>query len=189
VEALAALVEARDAYTGAHNQDVAALAIRLAVALGLGAAEARAVGVAARLHDVGKVAVPDAVLRKPGRLTPEEWAQMRRHLVIGADVVGRVPALRGVAPLARAHHERWDGCGYPDGLAGGAIPLGARVIAACDAYGAMTTERPYQEARTAAWALAKLRRCAGTQFDPAVVTALERVLTAGGGSQAASRVR
>jgi HD-GYP domain-containing protein (c-di-GMP phosphodiesterase class II) len=135
-------------------------------------------GLAARLHDVGKVAVPDAVLQKAARLTSEEWALMRTHPIVGAAVVSRVPALRALAPMIRAHHERWDGTGYPDGLAGDSIPLGARLVAAVDAYGAMTTDRPYRRASTPAYALAELRRCAGTQFDPAVIVALERVLEA-----------
>ena len=176
VEALAALVEARDQYTGAHMQAVSILALRLALALGLDASDARMIGLAGQLHDVGKIAVPEAILRKPGRLAAEEWALVRRHPVVGADVVGRVPALRVLAPVIRAHHERWDGRGYPDNLAGESIPLGARIVAAADAYGAMTTQRPYKDARSPDDALAEMNRCAGTQFDPAVVAALERVL-------------
>ncbi len=172
VEALAALVEARDQYTGEHTHAVAGLTARLALLLGCDAADARLIGLAGRLHDVGKIAIPDAVLRKPGRLSADEWALVRAHPVVGADVVGRVPALRMLAPLVRAHHEHWDGRGYPDGLAGEAIPLGARIIAVADAYGAMTTDRPYRAARAASRALAELRRCAGVQFDPAVVDAL-----------------
>ncbi len=140
VEALAALVDARDQHTAQHAQDVAAVALRLALTLGLDPAEARVVSLAARLHDIGKVAAPDAVLQKPGRLTEEEWLVIRQHPVVGAAVVERVPAIRAFAPLIRGHHERWDGQGYPDSLAGEAIPLGARIIAVADAYGAMTTE-------------------------------------------------
>ncbi len=176
VEALAALVEARDQYTGARMQAVSTLALRMALALGLSAADARMIGLAGQLHDVGKIAVPEAILRKPARLAPEEWALVRRHSVVGADVVSRVPALRVLAPVIRAHHERWDGRGYPDNLAGEAIPLGARIVAAADAYGAMTTDRPYKEARSSDDALAEMQRCAGSQFDPDVVAALERVL-------------
>jgi diguanylate cyclase (GGDEF)-like protein len=178
VEALAALVEARDHYSGQHTHAVALLTLRLALALGLDAAQARMVSLAGRLHDVGKVAIPDAVLQKAGRLSAEEWALMRTHPVVGAELVGHVPALRGAATLIRTHHEHWDGAGYPAGLAGEAIPLGARIIAVAQAYEAMTSERPYRPAGAPTWALAELRRCAGTQFDPTVVTALGQVLAA-----------
>ena len=178
VEALAALVDARDNYTGRHSYEVAALSKRLALALGLEAREVQVIGLAARLHDAGKVAVRDAVLRKPGRLTPEEWSIIRTHSIVGADVVSRVPSLRALAPTIRAHHERWDGQGYPDQLAGTAIPLGARVIAVADAYQAMTTDRPYRSRITPELALEELRRCAGSQFDEVIVGALERLLRA-----------
>jgi len=177
VEALATLVEARDHYTGQHTRQVATLTLQLALALGLDASEAYMIGMAGRLHDVGKVAVPDAVLQKPGRLTEEEWVLIRKHPEVEADVVSRVPSLRTLAPVIRAHHERWDGQGYPDKLVGEAIPLGARIVAVADACHAMMTNRPYQPARDAASALAELRRCSGTQFDPTVVQALERILT------------
>ena len=118
------------------------------------------------------------MLQKPGRLTAEEWALVHAHPGVGADVVSRVPALRVLAPLIRAHHERWDGRGYPDGLAGEAIPLGARIVGVANAYAAMTSERPYRARTEAAWALGELQRAAGTRFDPTVVAALERVLAA-----------
>lgn len=176
VEALAALVEARDSYTGRHTEEVAQLTVRLALTLGCDASQARMIGLAGRLHDVGKIAIPDAVLRKPGRLTDEEWGVLCTHPVVGASVVGRVPALGILTPLIRGHHEHWDGRGYPDGLAGEEIPLGARIIAVADAYGAITSDRPYRRRQDAAWALVEIRRCAGTQFDPRVVAVLERVL-------------
>jgi len=177
VEALAALVAARDHYTGQHTQQVAMLSMRLALALGLDANQTHLIGLAARLHDIGKVAVPDAILQKPGRLTPEEWDLIRAHPVVGADVVSRVAALSALAPVIRGHHERWDGSGYPDRLAGYGIPLGARIVAVADAYGAMTTDRPYQARMAPAIALKELQRGAGTQFDAAVVDAIARVLT------------
>jgi diguanylate cyclase (GGDEF)-like protein len=127
---------------------------------------------AAELHDVGKLGIPDAILDKPGPLNDDEWQRMREHSAIGERILNADPAMQPVARLVRAGHERWDGTGYPDGLAGRAIPLGARIIAACDALDAMTSDRCYQSARSLPEALEELRRCAGTQFDPDVVTAL-----------------
>lgn len=178
VEALAALVSARDQYTGSHTDDVAQLAMRIAMAMGVGTADARMVGIVGKLHDIGKVAIPDAILQKSGKLTAKEWEQMRRHPIIGADVIARIPSLRIIAPGIRGHHERWDGSGYPDGLAGEGIPLAARIVSVADAYGAITTNRPYRSASVPEWAIQELRRCVGSQFDPAVVAALERVLLA-----------
>ena len=126
----------------------------------------------AELHDVGKLGIPDAILDKPGPLDEDEWQLMRQHPAIGERILSADPVLQPVARLVRASHERWDGAGYPDGLAGTAIPLGARIIAACDALDAMTSDRCYQRARSLTDALAELRRCAGTQFDPHVVAAL-----------------
>jgi two-component system cell cycle response regulator len=179
VNALAALIDARDRYTGTHAQTVATLAHQVAEVMHLSTGEARTVELAARLHDIGKIAVPDEVLRKPGPLTEEEWIVMRAHAAIGADVVRQVPALHMVAPIIRGHHERWDGQGYPDQLAGEAIPVGARIICAVDAYAAMTTNRPYRQALDPTCALVELHRCAASQFDPAVVTTLETVLAEG----------
>jgi diguanylate cyclase (GGDEF)-like protein len=178
VEALAALIDARDNYTGQHTREVAGTSMRIALAIGLNRSEARMIGLAARLHDIGKVAVPDAVLRKPGRLGPDEWALIRMHPIVGADVVRRVPALRTVAPIIRGHHERWDGRGYPDGLKATAIPLGARIVSVADAFAAMTANRPYCIRMSPEAALAELCRCAGTQFDASAVDALVRVLEA-----------
>jgi two-component system cell cycle response regulator len=136
-EALVTLVEARDHLTGNHSHQVGDLVLRLALALGLPVSEAQMLALAGRLHDVGKVAVPDTILQKPGALTEEEWAVMRTHSVVGAEVVSHIPALRPLVPLIRAHHERWDGQGYPDHLAGEAIPFGARILMVADAYLAM----------------------------------------------------
>ena len=176
VEALVTLVEARDYSTGRHSHQVSDLVLQLARALGLPPAEAQMIALAGRLHDVGKVAVPDAVLQKAGRLTEKEWALIRTHPVVGADVVSHIPALRPLAPVIRAHHERWDGQGYPNHLKGEAIPFGARILAVVDAYLAMTVDRPYQKGRVPSVALAELRRCAGSQFDPHVVEALTVLL-------------
>ena len=155
----------------AHTRQVAALARRVAAALGLDAAGAESVGRAAELHDIGKVAIPDTILLKPGPLEPAEEEFMRRHTEIGEAIVRAAPALGSAAALVRASHERWDGTGYPDRLAGEQIPLGARIVAVCDAYSAMRQERAYGHVLADAQARAELRRCAGSQFDPAVVEA------------------
>ena len=126
---------------------------------------------AAELHDVGKMAIPDEILHKAGPLTQEEWTFVRRHTMIGERILSAAPALLPVAKIVRASHEHWDGSGYPDGIAGEEIPLGARIVAVCDAFDAMTTHRPYRDARSVEEALEELRACAGTQFDPAVVDA------------------
>lgn len=176
VEALAALVKVRDQYDRQHADEVARLSVQIALACGCSVTEAHQIGIAGRLHDVGKVTVPDAVLRKASPLSDEEWAQMRLHPATGAAIIEQVPGLRFLAPLIHSHHERWDGGGYPEGLTGTAIPLGARIIAVTEAYGALIANRPYRTGRTPAEALAELRRCAGSQFDPTLVQTLERVL-------------
>jgi diguanylate cyclase (GGDEF)-like protein len=166
----------RNTELGQHNHDVAELAAGVCVELGLEPAASLAVRRAAELHDVGKVAIPDAILNKPGPLDEREWEFMRRHTIVGERIVASASSLRDVAPIIRASHERWDGAGYPDCLAGEAIPLGARVILVCDAYDAMTSTRPYRRAMSQADALSELRRCAGRQFDPRVVAAFARVI-------------
>jgi diguanylate cyclase (GGDEF)-like protein len=158
-------------------RDIGELALSVGRELQMGPEGLDEVARAAELHDVGKIAVPDAILDKPGALDPVEWGFMRRHPLIGERILLAAPALRPVARLVRSSHERWDGTGYPDGLRGDEIPLGARVVAVCDAFDAMTTERPYREPVSEADALAELRRCAGTQFDPMVVEAFCRVMT------------
>jgi two-component system, cell cycle response regulator len=130
---------------------------------------------AAELHDIGKIAIPDVILAKPGALSADEWRFVRRHTVVGQRILGGAPTLREVAAIVRSTHERWDGGGYGDGLAGSSIPLSARIIAVCDAYVAMTSERPYRAAMRPEEALAELRRCSGTQFDPDVVLAFCRL--------------
>jgi two-component system cell cycle response regulator len=166
---LRALAE-RHPELGTHAETVA-LAADTAEALGLPADEVEQVRHASELHDVGKVAIPDAILGKPGPLTAEEWEFVHRHPVIGERIILAAPALARVATLVRASHERWDGAGYPDGLANERIPVGARIVAVADAFAAMTAGRPYRARRTAAEALDELRRHAGTQFDPVVVDA------------------
>jgi len=157
-------------------RDVGALALAVGRELHMGPEALDEVARAAELHDVGKIAVPDAILDKPGPLDPVEWSFMRRHPLIGERILLAAPALRPVARLVRSSHERWDGGGYPDGIRGDEIPLGARVVAVCDAFDAMTTERPYRELLPEAEAIQELRRCAGTQFDPMVVDAFCRVI-------------
>jgi response regulator RpfG family c-di-GMP phosphodiesterase len=137
--------------------------------------EAECVRHAAELQDVGKVAIPDATLTKPGPLDPHEWEFIRRHTLIGERIVSAAPALVSVARLVRSSHERWDGTGYPDRLLGQEIPLGSRVVCVTDAFDAMTSQRPYSPAVSPEAALAELRRCASTQFDPVVVEAFGAV--------------
>jgi len=159
-----------------HVDDVAGLAELVARRLGLADAEVADVRRAAALHDIGKVAIPDAILHAPRKLTDDEWQYMRQHTIIGARIIGASPELAPVAEIVRSSHERWDGGGYPDGLAGPDVPLGARIVAVCDTYDAMTTDRAYRAAMPVEDALAELTRCAGTQFDPQVVDAFIAVL-------------
>jgi diguanylate cyclase (GGDEF)-like protein len=163
---------------GDHTDVVAQLSEDVAAAMGLEREEVDQVRAAASLHDIGKVAIPDAILSKPGPLDAQEWAFMQRHTLIGERIIAAAPALTAVARLVRASHERWDGTGYPDRLAGDDIPLGARIVAVCDAYDAIVADRPYQPARSSAEAMAELRRCAGTQFDPQVVAAFAAAFVA-----------
>ena len=159
-----------------HLTGVADLAIAVADELGVGAEERDEIRRAAELHDVGKVAIPDAILSKPGPLDPGEWEFMRKHTLIGERIIAAAPALVPIARLVRSSHERWDGAGYPDGLAAEAIPLGSRVVFCCDAYDAMTSERPYSVAMRSVRALEEIERGAGSQFDPRVAAALQTVV-------------
>jgi HD-GYP domain-containing protein (c-di-GMP phosphodiesterase class II) len=172
MSALMSTVEAKDDYTASHEEDVAEMSERVALRMGLSPAHARDVRYAALLHDVGKVAVPSEILLKPGPLTETEWVAMRRHTVVGGELVARIEAFAHLAPAVRASHERWDGDGYPDGIAGESIPLAARIIAACDTFDAIVTDRPYRPARTPAQARQELCRVAGIQLDARVVEAL-----------------
>jgi HD-GYP domain-containing protein (c-di-GMP phosphodiesterase class II) len=167
-----------DGYTAEHSEAVVRLAVGVGRRLGMSALELVELDLAARLHDVGKLRVPGEILRKPGRLTDAEWQLIRQHPAWGAELVARIPGLEAVAALVRFHHERPDGSGYPHGLAGERIPLAARVVAVCDAYRAMTEQRPYRSALGPARAFAELRSAAGRQFDPRIVEALEQELAA-----------
>ena len=174
---LAELLEDDDEYTGHHTQDVVELAARVADQLGLSEERKRETELGALLHDIGKIQIPDAIINKPGKLDAEEWAVMKTHTVEGQKMLDRVGGyLSEVGIVVRASHERFDGGGYPDGLAGQDIPLAARIIAVCDSYNAMTTTRSYRTAMPQADAIAELRRCSGTQLDPAAVDALLAVI-------------
>ena len=160
-----------------HASTVAMLAGRVCERLGLSERETRVIERAALLHDVGKLAIPAEILDKPGALDDDEWAVVRRHPVFGEAVVRALAHDDEVQTLVRHHHERWDGTGYPDGLAGEAIPLGSRVIAACDTYDAIVSPRPYRRARGVLPALGEIARVAGTQLDPEIATALVLTLS------------
>jgi diguanylate cyclase (GGDEF)-like protein len=172
VQALASAIEERDAYTRDHSETVVHLARGVALILGMSAASVERIAHAALLHDVGKLGVPHDILHKRGPLTQEEWAIMAEHPVAGERILLRIPELAGIAPIVRHEHEHWDGSGYPDGLKRRKIPLGSRVILACDAYEAMITPRPYRPALSRLDAIAELRAGAGVKFDPEVVEAL-----------------
>ena len=174
---LAAVLRERHPGLDDHIDGVATWAVKVAERQGAGPAVIDEVRLGALLHDVGKMAVPDAIVDKPGPLDENEWAFMRRHPVIGARIVEAAPGLARVARVARWHHERWDGTGYPDKLAGEEIPFSARIVSVCDAFQAMIDDRPYRRGRPVAEAIAELRRCAGTQFDPSVVEAFIAVVT------------
>jgi diguanylate cyclase (GGDEF)-like protein len=170
--------------TGEPTGDIAHLSAAVAAALGLDEHQVDRVRLAAELHDVGMAAIPDAILSKPGPLDEAELEVMRRHALIGERILLAAPSLANSAELVRATHERVDGRGYPDGLEADAIPIGARVIAVCDAYSALISDRPYRGALSVPAALAELRRCSGTQFDPTVVTILSEIITRSLGAEA-----
>jgi len=174
------VVEADDAYTGSHSRDVVDLVLDVCDELGVDARARRDAEFAALLHDVGKIRIPAEIINKPGKLNAEERAIIETHTVIGEELLKKVGGLLGeVGTIVRSCHERWDGAGYPDGVAGDSIPLVARIVCTCDAFSAMTTDRSYRAARPVEEALEELLRCAGTQFDPRVVDALVAVAQRG----------
>jgi len=179
IRALSASIDAKNPYTRGHSERVAKYSVAIAKHLGLNGEEIRKVEIAALLHDVGKIGIEDAILTKPDQLTEEEFAKMRSHPLKGAAIVSSIKLLRDIIPGIRWHHENWAGGGYPDGLAGEAIPLVARIIAAADVFDAMTTTRPYQKALAMDFVLNRMRELAGTRLDPKVVDAFFSALRAG----------
>ncbi len=171
------VVEADDAYTGSHSRGVVELALAVSDRLGLDATQRRNVEFGALLHDVGKISVPKEIINKPGPLSPAEWEIIHQHTIEGERMLNRVGGVLGeVGRIVRYSHEHYDGAGYPDGLAGDAIPIEARIVSCCDAYSAMTTTRAYRGAMNRDEALAEVRRCSGTQFDPEVAAALVEIV-------------
>jgi diguanylate cyclase (GGDEF)-like protein len=172
VMVLTSALEERDRYTGDHSVSLVELTSRVGDSIGLGRDEIESIRTAAVLHDIGKIGVPDAILHKPAALDEREWEIMREHPVIGERIIRAIPGMGKIARIVRHEHERWDGGGYPDGIAGERIPIGSRVILACDAYHAMVSDRPYRQAMPHAAAIAELTGNAGSQFDKGVVEAL-----------------
>jgi putative nucleotidyltransferase with HDIG domain len=171
------VVEADDTYTGQHCKTIMQLASRVADELQLDAAQRRNLEFGALLHDVGKIAIPKEIINKPGKLDDAEWRMVQTHTVEGQRMLERIGGfMRDVGLIVRSHHERWDGGGYPDGLAEEAIPLEARIVACCDTWNAMRTDRPYRKALAHDVALTELLANSGTQFDPRVVSAVVRVV-------------
>jgi putative nucleotidyltransferase with HDIG domain len=173
------VVEADDAYTGSHSRHVVDLVLAVCDELQLSSTDRRDAEFVALLHDIGKIRIPSEIINKPGKLDAEERAIIETHTIVGEEMLERVGGLLGhVGRLVRSCHEHWDGNGYPDGLAGEAIPLAARIVSACDAFNAMTTDRSYRKALSLEVAVGELRKNAGTQFDPDVVDALVAIATA-----------
>jgi two-component system cell cycle response regulator len=171
-DVLLSVLQERDAGLRGHANGVTQLARAVGARLGVSETDLHDLGLVAELHDVGKLAIPDAILSKSEPLTEDEWPFIYRHTLVGERILSAAPSLSRVAALVRSTHERTDGLGYPDGLSGSEIPLLSRIVAACDAFYAMMEERPYRSAMTSEDAIAELRRSAGTQFDPVVVEAL-----------------
>jgi response regulator RpfG family c-di-GMP phosphodiesterase len=175
LKALVAALEARDQETHGHSERVVSFSLRLGEELGLGAEQMRSLEFGSLLHDIGKIGVPDAVLRKPARLTEDEWREMRQHPAHGRQILSGIEFLEGASRVVAQHHERWDGSGYPAGLKGEEIDLNARIFAVADAFDAITSDRVYRVGRAYADARAELEKCAGRQFDPRVVEAFGRI--------------
>jgi HD-GYP domain-containing protein (c-di-GMP phosphodiesterase class II) len=176
---LANAVEARDPYTAGHSERVTRIAIQIAKEMGWSREQLQGLEIGALLHDIGKIGVGDAILRKPSRLTEDEYREMRQHPILGARVIESISALRPVLPYVLYHQEHYDGRGYPFGLNGKEIPIEGRLLAVVDSLDAMTSDRPYHKAMTMEGALEEISRHRGTQFDPVVVDALMRISSTG----------
>ncbi|HYN36673.1 MAG TPA: HD-GYP domain-containing protein, partial [Actinomycetota bacterium] len=187
IEALVSALEARDPYTEAHAGRIRDTAIALSVAMQVPVEQRRAIRLGSILHDVGKIGVSDSILLKAGPLTDEEWVVMRSHPEIGEKMLQGIDFLTPALPIVRHHHERWDGNGYPDRLTKQEIPIGARIVAVCDSYDAMTTDRPYRKAMSIEEACDELKRCSETQFDPDCVDLLVDVVAEMGESRLENR--
>jgi putative nucleotidyltransferase with HDIG domain len=175
VEALASALEAKDQYTEDHCRALAEMSLAIGVEIGLPSDRLKILELGALFHDIGKIGIPSEIIRKPGPLTAAERREMNRHPEIGAQILAPVPFLQPVRPIIYASHERWDGKGYPEGIAGEEIPLESRIVFVCDAYHAMTTDRPYRAALPEGEAIRRLKLAAGTQFDQHVVTTFVRL--------------
>jgi putative nucleotidyltransferase with HDIG domain len=175
IEKLAQAVELRDTYTGEHSRRVTRFAVLLGPQLRLSAEDVELLRIGTPLHDVGKIGIEDAILRKPGPLTPAEFEVMKTHVTKGAEIIEKVPDLAAAVPIVRSHHERWDGGGYPDGLQGEDVPRLARIVAVANAFDAMAFDTPYRRGQAAEIAFAEIERQRGRQFDPEVVTAFLQV--------------
>jgi putative nucleotidyltransferase with HDIG domain len=178
LQMMAQAVDLKDPYTSNHSQRVSKYAVRLARTMGLSEEEVERIRIGALMHDIGKIGISGSIIRKPGKLSLEERIKMQRHSAVSADIIEPLEILGESAEMVRHHHENWDGTGYPAGLKGEEIPLGSRIILVADAFDALITDRPYRRAASRSEALDVIRKHAGTQFDPAVVRALEKVYSA-----------
>jgi len=187
VDALTTALDAKNSYMCGHSERVAMLSLLLASSMGLSASEQTRIHIGAHLHDIGKIGIPDVILNKKGKLTADEFGIICQHPAIGDNIVGKLKLFHSVADIVRHHHERFDGKGYPDGLQGQEISLGARIVAVADAFDAMTSTRAYRTAFTLSQAIEETKRCQGTQFDPNIVAILvdlaaqDKLLSDGGG--------
>ena len=179
LKTLAAAIDAKDPYTRGHSERVTRFSLAIAKEMGFKGKDLDNINIAALLHDVGKIGIEDSILRKPGLLTKEEYAVIKRHPAIGGDIMGAIRQLRDVVPGIRHHHEAFNGSGYPDGISGQEIPLAARIIAIADSYDAMTSERPYQKAMTDEYVLDVITKMSGERYDPQVVGAFSAAFTKG----------